>query len=84
MPSFSCILYALRVTHRAQVHGQSVRFKKVREAPGWGSAAAPVPTETGSAGAPGPPPDPRAMLMLAAPCRRRGVWWWQTSTRDPG
>ncbi|KAK0677637.1 MOV10 Helicase, partial [Pygoscelis papua] len=29
-PSFSCILYALRVTHRAQVHGESVRFKKKR------------------------------------------------------
>ncbi|KAM6192162.1 LOW QUALITY PROTEIN: helicase MOV-10 [Sarcoramphus papa] len=27
-PNFSCILYALRVTHRAQVHGQSVHFKK--------------------------------------------------------
>ncbi|KAM6114446.1 LOW QUALITY PROTEIN: helicase MOV-10 [Phoenicopterus ruber ruber] len=28
MPNFSCILYALRVTHRAQVHGESVHFKK--------------------------------------------------------
>uniref|UniRef100_A0A8C3BIF9 RNA helicase n=1 Tax=Cairina moschata TaxID=8855 RepID=A0A8C3BIF9_CAIMO len=28
MPSFSCILYALRVTHQAQVHGESVHFKK--------------------------------------------------------
>ncbi|NXT73720.1 SDE3 helicase, partial [Zapornia atra] len=28
MPSFSCILYALRVTHRAQVHGELVHFKK--------------------------------------------------------
>ncbi|NXT96031.1 SDE3 helicase, partial [Anhinga rufa] len=27
-PNFSCILYALRVTHRAQVHGESVHFKK--------------------------------------------------------
>ena len=37
MPNFSCILYALKVTHRVQVHGESVHFKKVREAPGWGS-----------------------------------------------
>ncbi|NXT31603.1 SDE3 helicase, partial [Pelecanoides urinatrix] len=29
-PSFSCILYALRVNHKAQVHGQSVHFKKKR------------------------------------------------------
>ncbi|NXM28746.1 SDE3 helicase, partial [Oxyruncus cristatus] len=29
-PSFSCILYALRVTHRAVVQGQLVQFKKVR------------------------------------------------------
>ncbi|NWX80954.1 SDE3 helicase, partial [Alca torda] len=28
IPSFSCILYALKVTHRAQVHGESVHFKK--------------------------------------------------------
>uniref|UniRef100_A0A8B9UU17 RNA helicase n=1 Tax=Anas zonorhyncha TaxID=75864 RepID=A0A8B9UU17_9AVES len=28
MPSFSCILYALRVSHQAQVHGESVHFKK--------------------------------------------------------
>ncbi|KAM6237092.1 helicase MOV-10 [Porphyrio hochstetteri] len=28
MPNFSCILYALRVTHRAQVHGELVHFKK--------------------------------------------------------
>ncbi|XP_064354277.1 helicase MOV-10 [Dromaius novaehollandiae] len=28
MPNFSCILYALKVTHRAQVHGVSVHFKK--------------------------------------------------------
>ncbi|NXG63328.1 SDE3 helicase, partial [Hemiprocne comata] len=28
IPNFSCILYALRVTHRAQVHGQLVLFKK--------------------------------------------------------
>ncbi|NXF30132.1 SDE3 helicase, partial [Nyctibius bracteatus] len=28
VPSFSCVLYALRVTHRAQVHGESVRFEK--------------------------------------------------------
>ncbi|NXL56188.1 M10L1 helicase, partial [Chordeiles acutipennis] len=28
VPNFSCILYALRVTHRAQVHGESVYFKK--------------------------------------------------------
>uniref|UniRef100_A0A8B9S8E3 RNA helicase n=1 Tax=Apteryx owenii TaxID=8824 RepID=A0A8B9S8E3_APTOW len=31
MPNFSCILYALKVTHRAQVHKVSVHFKKVRE-----------------------------------------------------
>ncbi|NWU50070.1 M10L1 helicase, partial [Dromas ardeola] len=30
IPSFSCILYALKVTHRAQVHGDSVHFKKKR------------------------------------------------------
>ncbi|NXL42242.1 SDE3 helicase, partial [Podilymbus podiceps] len=30
MPNFSCILYALRVTHRVQVHGESVQFKKKR------------------------------------------------------
>ncbi|NXV17868.1 SDE3 helicase, partial [Cepphus grylle] len=30
IPSFSCILYALKVTHRAQVHGESVHFKKKR------------------------------------------------------
>ncbi|NXG84323.1 SDE3 helicase, partial [Stercorarius parasiticus] len=30
IPSFSCILYALKVTHRAQVHGESVHFKKRR------------------------------------------------------
>ncbi|NXT59199.1 SDE3 helicase, partial [Pluvianellus socialis] len=30
IPNFSCILYALRVTHRAQVHGESVHFKKKR------------------------------------------------------
>ncbi|XP_074781521.1 helicase MOV-10 [Athene noctua] len=28
MPNFSCILYALRVTHRAQVNGDLVHFKK--------------------------------------------------------
>ncbi|XP_025933117.1 putative helicase MOV-10 [Apteryx rowi] len=28
MPNFSCILYALKVTHRAQVHKVSVHFKK--------------------------------------------------------
>ncbi|XP_062451285.1 helicase MOV-10 [Rhea pennata] len=28
MPNFSCILYALRVTHRAQVHRVTVHFKK--------------------------------------------------------
>ncbi|XP_074749477.1 helicase MOV-10 isoform X3 [Strix uralensis] len=28
MPNFSCILYALKVTHRVQVHGESVHFKK--------------------------------------------------------
>ncbi|NWQ91574.1 SDE3 helicase, partial [Burhinus bistriatus] len=30
IPNFSSILYALRVTHRAQVHGESVHFKKKR------------------------------------------------------
>ncbi|NXX57126.1 SDE3 helicase, partial [Scopus umbretta] len=30
MPNFSCILYALRVTHRAQVYGETVHFKKKR------------------------------------------------------
>ncbi|NWU65838.1 SDE3 helicase, partial [Pterocles burchelli] len=30
LPSFSCVLYALRVTHRVQVHGESVHFKKVK------------------------------------------------------
>ncbi|NXJ88725.1 SDE3 helicase, partial [Corythaixoides concolor] len=30
MPNFSCVLYALRVTHQAQVHGESVHFKKKR------------------------------------------------------
>ncbi|NXG23946.1 SDE3 helicase, partial [Grallaria varia] len=30
IPSFSCILYALRVTHRAQVYGQVVQLKQVR------------------------------------------------------
>ncbi|CAM9888298.1 unnamed protein product [Bubo scandiacus] len=30
MPNFSCILYALKVTHRVQVHGESVHFKKKR------------------------------------------------------
>ncbi|KAM9217342.1 LOW QUALITY PROTEIN: helicase MOV-10 [Leptosomus discolor] len=30
MPNFSCVLYALRVTHRVQVHGDSVHFKKKR------------------------------------------------------
>ncbi|NXD77706.1 SDE3 helicase, partial [Halcyon senegalensis] len=30
MPNFSCILYALKVNHRAQVHGESVHFKKKR------------------------------------------------------
>ncbi|XP_009886770.1 PREDICTED: LOW QUALITY PROTEIN: putative helicase MOV-10 [Charadrius vociferus] len=28
IPNFSCTLYALRVSHRAQVHGESVHFKK--------------------------------------------------------
>uniref|UniRef100_A0A8C8B5G6 RNA helicase n=1 Tax=Otus sunia TaxID=257818 RepID=A0A8C8B5G6_9STRI len=28
MPNFSCILYALKVTHRVQVNGESVHFKK--------------------------------------------------------
>ncbi|KAM7082413.1 LOW QUALITY PROTEIN: helicase MOV-10 [Ciconia maguari] len=28
MPNFSCVLYALRLSHRAQVHGESVHFKK--------------------------------------------------------
>ncbi|NXQ88794.1 M10L1 helicase, partial [Nyctibius grandis] len=28
VPNFSCILYALRVTHRAQVQGESVHFRK--------------------------------------------------------
>lgn len=54
MPSFSCILYALRVTHQAQVHGESVHFKKVREGLGWGCAAAPAALGMGSAGAPSP------------------------------
>lgn len=40
MPNFSCVLYALKVTHQAQVHGELVHFKKVRDALGWGSAAA--------------------------------------------
>lgn len=82
-PNFSCILYALRVTHRAQVHGESVHFKKVRDTPGWGSAAAPHAHQDWLRGSPQPRQDPRAMLMLSAPCRRRGVWWWQTSTEDP-
>ncbi|NXE06609.1 SDE3 helicase, partial [Lophotis ruficrista] len=30
MPSFSSVLYALRVTHRAHVHGELVHFKKVK------------------------------------------------------
>ncbi|NXK07737.1 SDE3 helicase, partial [Herpetotheres cachinnans] len=30
VPNFSCILYALRVTHQVQVHGESVHFKKKR------------------------------------------------------
>ncbi|NWT40164.1 SDE3 helicase, partial [Chroicocephalus maculipennis] len=30
IPSFSCILYALKVTQRAHVHGESVHFKKKR------------------------------------------------------
>ncbi|NWR61096.1 SDE3 helicase, partial [Bucorvus abyssinicus] len=30
MPNFSCVLYVLKVNHRAQVHGDSVRFKKKR------------------------------------------------------
>ncbi|NXC40338.1 SDE3 helicase, partial [Penelope pileata] len=30
MPSFSSILYALKVSHQAQVHGQSVHFKRER------------------------------------------------------
>ncbi|XP_005510438.2 helicase MOV-10 [Columba livia] len=30
-PNFSCILYALRVTHRAQVYGASVHFKKEKK-----------------------------------------------------
>lgn len=59
IPNFSCILYALRVTHRAQVHMESVHFKKVREAPGWGGTAAPIPTGTGSAGPPSRTPGPR-------------------------
>ncbi|NXF90644.1 SDE3 helicase, partial [Eubucco bourcierii] len=28
MPNFSCVLYALKVTHRVQVHGELVCFKK--------------------------------------------------------
>lgn len=32
MPNFSCVLYVLKVNHRAQVHRDSVHFKKVREA----------------------------------------------------
>ncbi|XP_014803947.1 PREDICTED: putative helicase MOV-10 [Calidris pugnax] len=31
IPNFSCILYALRVTHRAQVYGESVHFKKEKK-----------------------------------------------------
>ncbi|PKU37167.1 helicase mov-10 [Limosa lapponica baueri] len=30
IPNFSCVLYALRVTHQAQVNGESVHFKKER------------------------------------------------------
>ncbi|NXG77795.1 SDE3 helicase, partial [Baryphthengus martii] len=30
MPNFSCILYALKVNHRAQVYGESVHFKKAK------------------------------------------------------
>lgn len=79
-PNFSCILYALRVTHRAQVYGASVHFKKVRDALGWGSGSCTHqdwPCRN-------PRQDPEAMPILAAPCRRRSVWWWQTSTGDPG
>lgn len=54
MPSFSSILYALRASQRAQVHGQTVRFKKVMEALSWGSAAAPSPPGMGSGGVPAP------------------------------
>lgn len=91
MPSFSCILYALRVTHQAQVHGESVHFKKVRKGLGWGRAAAPAALGMGSTGAPSPRQDPGThwgpvpgtTLMLAAPRRGRSEWWWQTSTADP-
>ncbi|KAM4645813.1 LOW QUALITY PROTEIN: helicase MOV-10 [Amazona ochrocephala] len=31
MPNFSCVLYALKVTHQAQVHGQLVHFKKKQQ-----------------------------------------------------
>lgn len=64
-PSFSCILYALRVTHQAQVYGASVHFKKVRDALGWGSGSCTSqdwPRRN-------PRQDPGAILMLAAPCR---------------
>lgn len=70
MPSFSCILYALRVTHQAQVHGESVHFKKVREGLGWGRAAAPAALGTGSAGAPSPQPPAGPGHALRA-CARR-------------
>ncbi|NXD64784.1 SDE3 helicase, partial [Eolophus roseicapillus] len=31
MPNFSCVLYALKVTHRVEVHGELVHFRKKRQ-----------------------------------------------------
>lgn len=67
MPNFSCVLYVLKVNNRVQVHEDSVHFKKVREAPGWGSATAPAPAGTGSTGAPNPRQDSGVMLMPMLP-----------------
>jgi len=71
MPSFSCILYALRVTHRAQVHGQSVHFKQVR-GPGLGQRSGSCTHRDWCPGS--PRLDPGATLTLGAPRRRRGAW----------
>ncbi|NXT23632.1 SDE3 helicase, partial [Syrrhaptes paradoxus] len=63
LPSFSCILYALRVTQRVQVNGESVHFKKVKtrvvvadqyRRPRANTAASASPSAPGQQPAPGP------------------------------
>ncbi|NXL99132.1 SDE3 helicase, partial [Tyrannus savana] len=67
-PSFSYTLYALRLTHRAVVQGQVVEFKKVREAPGWGSAHGDPRQDPGADG--GCSPQVKRRVVVADQYRR--------------